>query len=123
MEFGCSTCLETFTSKCVVSTTPCGHVFHRECITNWLQNENSCPQCRKACTSDQIIKTFFSGLHNKLKHERAEKEAMLQWMCNNNPKAEDGTTALHHAAKNGQVEVCQIMLSQTVDKNPKDVST
>ena len=109
MDFGCSTCLETFTSKCVVSTTPCGHVFHRECITNWLQNENTCPQCREACTSDQIIKTFFSGLNDNVEKERPEQDktgqdTMLQWICNNNPKDEDGKTALHLAAENGRLD-------------------
>ena len=26
-------------------TNSCGHTFHRECITPWLQNNKHCPNC------------------------------------------------------------------------------
>jgi hypothetical protein len=25
----------------------CGHTFHNECLSNWLTNHNSCPNCRR----------------------------------------------------------------------------
>ena len=61
MNSACSTCFETFTSISDISTTPCGHVFHTYCIEKWLKNgRNFCPQCRKVCKTDQIIKLYFS---------------------------------------------------------------
>ena len=61
MNIACSTCLESFTSKSDISTTPCGHVFHTHCIDQWLRNEkNNCSQCRKACRQNQIVKLYFS---------------------------------------------------------------
>ena len=60
MNIACSTCLESFTSGCDISTTPCGHVFHTSCITRWLNVNTDCPQCRKGCEIRQIIKLFFS---------------------------------------------------------------
>jgi len=61
--------LESFTSKCDVSTTTCGHVFHTNCIEKWLINgQNNCPQCRKNCPQNQTIKLYFSqiGTNNDL---------------------------------------------------------
>ena len=61
MNIGCSTCLEPFDSRSNISTTPCGHVFHTECLKTWLDNgQNLCTQCRKPCTKEKIIKLFFS---------------------------------------------------------------
>ena len=60
MKINCSTCLESFTSGCDISTTPCGHVFHTGCITRWLNQNDNCSQCREACEIRQIIKLYFS---------------------------------------------------------------
>ena len=60
MNINCSTCLESFTSGCDISTTPCGHVFHTGCITRWLNQNDNCSQCREACGKRQIIKLYFS---------------------------------------------------------------
>ena len=60
MNINCSTCLESFTPGCDISTTPCGHVFHTGCITRWLNQNNNCSQCREACENRQIIKLYFS---------------------------------------------------------------
>ena len=60
MNITCSTCLESFTSGCDISTTPCGHVFHTGCITRWLHQNDNCSQCREVCEIRQIIKLYFS---------------------------------------------------------------
>ena len=44
-------------------------------------NENSCPQCRKARISDQIIKTFFSGLKNTFEKEKAKRLKSAKKQC------------------------------------------
>ena len=68
MNSACSTCLESFTSRSDISSTPCGHVFHTDCIQKWFQNgQNVCPQCRKDCTRNKIIKLYFS--ENELEHD------------------------------------------------------
>eukprot|EP00388_Colpodella_angusta_P009650 GDKJ01025578.1.p1 GENE.GDKJ01025578.1~~GDKJ01025578.1.p1 ORF type:complete len:288 (+),score=56.36 GDKJ01025578.1:37-864(+) len=37
-----------------LSQTPCGHVYHTECISNWLKKCNSCPMCREEFETNQI---------------------------------------------------------------------
>ena len=67
MSIECSTCLEPFTSNCSISTTPCGHVFHFQCIKKWywtqIEGRNfqkNCPKCRKSFPFHHMVKTFFS---------------------------------------------------------------
>ncbi|KAH7554522.1 hypothetical protein JRO89_XS12G0230700 [Xanthoceras sorbifolium] len=42
----CSICLERVGVGQTASQTPCSHMFHRECILQWLQRDTSCPLCR-----------------------------------------------------------------------------
>ena len=82
MNTACSCCLETFASSSDISTTPCGHVFHTECITRWLGNRqhNNCAQCRKKCNPNQIIKLYFSEAdsENSLVDELQSENLRLQ---------------------------------------------
>jgi hypothetical protein len=45
----CSICLVSLTNKSEekLYTTTCGHVFHIDCIHNWLKSSDNCPYCRK----------------------------------------------------------------------------
>lgn len=45
-EEECVICLEDFDSRAEVSTTPCSHSFHSQCITQWLEKSHLCPICR-----------------------------------------------------------------------------
>ena len=90
MNTACSTCLELFTSKSDISTTPCGHVFHTNCITKWLENgQNDCSECRKECTANEIIKLYFSegepedNLINELQDEnlKLQEDANASKSC------------------------------------------
>jgi len=43
----CSICLEDFEGdQLVVSTERCQHIFHAECIIEWLRRHDTCPCCR-----------------------------------------------------------------------------
>lgn len=43
----CTVCQEDFTEGESVMRLPCGHHFHKECATRWLESEhNTCPTCR-----------------------------------------------------------------------------
>jgi len=43
----CSVCLENYKSHSSVCGLPCGHVFHHECILQWLHGDrHCCPVCR-----------------------------------------------------------------------------
>ena len=64
-----------------MSTTPCGHVFHTNCIEKWFQEgQNECAQCRKRCMPNQLIKLFFSedDSEHDLVRELEEENRKLQ---------------------------------------------
>ena len=43
----CSVCIEQFEDGDVIKTMPtCQHVFHKECIDEWLAQHSTCPNCR-----------------------------------------------------------------------------
>jgi hypothetical protein len=51
----CVVCLYEFKIGERISTLPCLHVFHCDCINNWLKNELTCPVCKFEVTLSSII--------------------------------------------------------------------
>jgi len=51
----CVICQEDFKNKERLKITPCGHIFHPQCISKWLETEcirPTCPSCRHDCRED-----------------------------------------------------------------------
>ncbi|KAL5078910.1 hypothetical protein RYX36_007331 [Vicia faba] len=46
----CSICLMGLSNKLVAIQlpSPCSHVYHEDCIMNWLDRSNTCPLCRRS---------------------------------------------------------------------------
>ena len=43
----CSICFEDFSPRVMTIVLECNHRFHTHCIMEWLQQEQTCPLCRK----------------------------------------------------------------------------
>ena len=43
----CVICMKNITYKNELKGLPCKHKYHKECIHNWLQHNNTCPICRE----------------------------------------------------------------------------
>ena len=50
----CVICLEDFKNKDKAIILPCIHLFHKNCINNWLKTKNICPICKFKLTSSNI---------------------------------------------------------------------
>lgn len=44
----CAICLLSWEESDVIKVTPCHHVFHQECLGNWLQTATTCALCRRS---------------------------------------------------------------------------
>lgn len=56
MAFDCSICMSN--EHDVIVATECGHVFHKECVTPWIQQAGTCPSCRVRVTIVSLRKIF-----------------------------------------------------------------
>ena len=45
-NYQCIICMEEFIEKEKVKLLPCGHIFHINCIKQWLIKEKNCPFCK-----------------------------------------------------------------------------
>ena len=51
----CVICMSDFEPGEKISTLPCAHVFHTECIDDWIKREPTCPVCKFKLTLDSIV--------------------------------------------------------------------
>jgi len=49
----CTICLEDFKEGIEVRSMPCNHIFHKNCIDEWLHLRNSCPNCKREFQGQQ----------------------------------------------------------------------
>eukprot|EP00299_Pterocystis_sp_00344_P011378 c5296_g1_i1.p1 GENE.c5296_g1_i1~~c5296_g1_i1.p1 ORF type:complete len:404 (+),score=89.77 c5296_g1_i1:41-1213(+) len=48
----CSICLDSHSISEIACRLPCGHLFHRDCVTEWLKQNCTCPVCRYELETD-----------------------------------------------------------------------
>ena len=60
MRLVCVICTELFVVNSHISVVHCGHLFHEDCLSKWLNSgQKTCPQCRYSCNSKSIIKKLY----------------------------------------------------------------
>ena len=64
MNIICVICSDLLTPSDDVFYTPCGHIFHFTCVTQWLERSKTCPQCRERTTSSKIHRLYFNFSNN-----------------------------------------------------------
>ena len=50
----CTVCLDEQTLGSLACKLPCGHLFHKECVKDWLCRHCICPVCRLELETDDI---------------------------------------------------------------------
>ena len=51
----CSICLKVPKEKDIIHTLPCKHIFHKDCIVEWLSKINTCPLCRSQFPKETFL--------------------------------------------------------------------
>ena len=52
----CVVCLSAFEAGDSITTLPCAHIFHTDCIKSWLESNNCCPICKFEITLNSIVR-------------------------------------------------------------------
>ena len=52
----CVVCLSSFEAGETITTLPCLHIFHTDCIKSWLESHNCCPICKYVITLESIMR-------------------------------------------------------------------
>ena len=49
----CSVCLDSLNNSEELIQLVCGHIYHKECVHEWISRKNTCPNCRKSILSTE----------------------------------------------------------------------
>jgi len=80
----CSICFDTMVNNGPLTTTPCGHKFHSECLNTWLNTKNTCPLCREQVQAPVIVPQINPQLAQQIAdaNDDANEVAILQMVEN-----------------------------------------
>ena len=73
----CPTCFELLTSGSTnhTVTTPCGHLFHINCVQGWIARGNqTCPQCRSDISNDKLLRIYLQTTESHVEIPRETDE-------------------------------------------------
>lgn len=63
----CSVCTDELTNECIITCCPCGHIFHKDCMDQWLRTcktQPVCPCCRTKAPRRDIVKQLYFAIPN-----------------------------------------------------------
>ena len=83
----CPTCFEPLTSGSTnhTVTTPCGHLFHINCVQGWIARGNqTCPQCRSNISKDKLLRIYLQPTESDVEipqetDENQQKSESARW--------------------------------------------
>ncbi|KHJ90631.1 zinc finger, C3HC4 type [Oesophagostomum dentatum] len=73
----CVICTCTFISN-NIAALQCGHTFHFDCVSKWIERSKTCPNCRVRTTERQIIKHLFFDAPDDLNATQLPASSELQ---------------------------------------------
>lgn len=92
----CAICLCELASAEPGSLTcmPCDHMFHEECLTQWLRSHNTCPVCRDTVEADDTLRpNSLAALLHGWRDARRRSEAAPNRARDAPPRANGGGAA------------------------------
>merc|ERR1712228_581851 len=58
-QISCAICLDDFKNNQMVAEMPgCVHIFHKDCVEQWLQQSPTCVMCRQDVVRDPAVGKF-----------------------------------------------------------------
>lgn len=72
----CSVCLTELSKGDETVLIPCGHLYHDQCITKWLDMHNTCPVCRYELPTEYIDYETISQQRNNINENYSNRSSM-----------------------------------------------
>lgn len=71
MRAQCCICADLFVhdDEKDIAATPCGHIFHEQCLARWLASSSTCPSCRMHLARASVIPKLYFDLGDEAKEE------------------------------------------------------
>ena len=89
MIITCSVCLNDLNfSNQNISVVKCGHIFHHDCLQEWIQTRKSCPECRSQIGKNSLVKKIYPKVSedniNFYNGNLSESKALFELLAKNN---------------------------------------
>ena len=93
----CPICSEDFVVDEISLCLPCSHLFHKDCVMQWLESKRTCPICRYEMTNsvstiEELERLSFKELVSLLEEIYSENDIV----SDNPDRVELNTTSLSH---------------------------
>ena len=60
------------------TVTPCGHIFHYNCVIQWLYHNKNCPHCRQICDICDLKNIYLPSNENKVRDDVTSLQNQLE---------------------------------------------
>ncbi|KAI7905968.1 uncharacterized protein BX663DRAFT_498313 [Cokeromyces recurvatus] len=85
MTISCIICYGSLINdESCIAATLCGHVFHKNCLSEWMNCSFTCPICKKTVTPDRIIAPIFFSSVDSNGEETSNTSVRAQQMVAEN---------------------------------------
>ncbi|OIT28955.1 uncharacterized protein LOC107786351 [Nicotiana tabacum] len=74
----CAVCLSPFEEGEEVRKLKCKHIFHKDCLDTWLQQDSAtCPLCRNKVLPEEIVVKFRQHRNQQSEYEGSDEELIF----------------------------------------------
>lgn len=74
----CAVCLSAFEDGEEVRKLKCKHIFHKDCLDTWLQQDSAtCPLCRNKVLPEEIVVKFRQHRNQQMEYEGSDEELIF----------------------------------------------
>lgn len=121
----CSICLEEIEKKDAIKVKVCGHIFHKDCISEWVEIRNNCPMCRSVIKRKfDIYELKYKGLYKYQKRIFIDNDYFYIFRYNNKDKKKYNEKMKNNQnTKNNQQKkirnIKELFISKEKKKNKK----
>lgn len=92
-RISCSICYDFLSSESILLHLDCGHIYHDNCLLEWMQISRTCPDCRKRV--HKIPSRVWPNFDVSDENETLQLSKNIQVLENKNKKLEEQLTQLH----------------------------